>query len=425
MAPSKLTLRSWIGWIAPVGLCLALEIPARAGELWELDPGRWLKKMKRVLVPGPPCEPVRNTASAELLAPEAHPVVLGARRALGIFYQDCDATRLVWDDQSDAAREGLTPIASVYLADRKANLRHLPADKVESYVDWHYALRSLRARSKEEPPTFPKPSCEDVTRIKPPVYGYGSKCPSSKDADGRQVLSLRTDRNSIKDGHWDGIDEKSGASVAAIDCSGLVAFALAAGGAKLDSRQSSAEMVIGTMTLPQHAKSASGCIKTAKMEFPLGLQPGDILNMPAHHVVMVDSVGPDPLGIQKAVDAGNCDSISRDSFDFTLIHSGSAGDLGPARVSARFKTSPNATAGVMGSGIENNLISMARKVCSRKLAGVGEGLVASQVGSANGLVFSVYRHQSDRPECLMSAAERPRLEGEQCLDADQCDLGFQ
>lgn len=407
-----------------MGLSLLVSTSGHSGELWELDPGKWIQKARQILMPGPRCEPVRNMAAVEDLAPEAHPVVLGARKALGIFYQDCDATRLVWDERSDAAREGLSPVTSVYLPERKANMRHLPADKVESYVDWHYALRSLRARSKEVPPGYPNGSCEDVTRARPPMYGYGSKCPSAKDSEGHQVLDLRVDRSKVKDGSWDGIDEKSGAPVAAIDCSGLVAFSLAAGGAKLDASQASAEMMVGTMTLPTFAKSPTGCIKTAKFDFPQGLRPGDILNMPAHHVVMVDSVGPDPLGIQKAVEAGNCDSISRDSFDFTLIHSGSAGDLGPARVSARFKLSPGATSGVMGTAIENNLVSMARKVCQRKLAGVGEGLVASQVGTANGLVFSVYRHQSERPECLMSPAERPRIEGEQCLEANQCDLGF-
>jgi len=381
----------------------AVEVPAQTLEAFNSHLG----SAAQTCAPPP-------RAQASGVQPPVHPLVLGARRTLGVFFQDCEAASRVWDEASDQGRKGSSPVT--HQCEGKLTLRCLAKSKYDDYGDWHYALRGLDKRT--QPPFPQKPYCEDVTRSRPSIYGYGSKCSSPRSEGGLSFLNVRECRNSRHDGSGDGILDGAGGSIAAIDCSGFVGVSLAAAGLNLSPDASKAEVGIGTGRFSEFSTRRGGCLEEARLKIPGGIEAGDILNLAGHHVVLVDQVGPDPLGIERALARGNCDSISRDSFNFTIAHSGSYGDLGPARVSARFRM-PGAKSGAMGSGIENNLVDLARKACLAAGKGGANATVAGGAGS-----FMTYRHRGDIAGCVMPENRRFRLKGEECLTQNGCNLNF-
>ncbi|MFN7684462.1 MAG: hypothetical protein ACK5QT_03515 [Oligoflexia bacterium] len=351
---------------------------------------------------------------------QTHSLALSARKLLGVYFQDCEAAKKVWTAEILAVQRK-SPIERVERG--SITVRSLSEKKREDYLNWHYALSGLKGR--KSPPYPQHESCSHVfenTKAPLPIYGYGAKCETDFCWNPKEsTMDLRADRNRRKDGDVDGVDEtKNGAPLAAIDCSGFVAASFAAAGLKMTPKAWPPELVVGTGKFPEYV--GQGCIEVATIEYPKGIREGDVVNVSRNHVVIIDSVGPDPLGIQKA--GGNCDRISASSLDFTVTHSGSAGDLGPARFDAKLEVPAGTVA--MGSKLRNGLLDMARRVCRaevEKAQGKASGkAVSGQEGS-----FSVLRHRSDRKECRIDPQGKGekaiRLKGQECLEKSSCELG--
>jgi hypothetical protein len=324
----------------------------------------------------------------------------------------------VWSRETDLGRKGVSPVHS--RKEGELRIRSLKTENFGKYADWHYAFRGLAGRAQ---PPFPAPGCVDVTRERPPIYGFGSKSSIVVEKGKSEKLEVRACRNTMRNGDADGIGDRAGGSVSAIDCSGFVSASLIAAGLNLTPHASRSTPDLGTGRFSEFTTRKGGCLEVGSIQAPGGIRAGDILNLAGAHVVLVDRVGPDPLGIQKAMTENDCDSISRDSFDFTIAHSGSFGDLGPARIDAKMALRKGG-GGPMGSGMEEALVQLAILTCEKSLREKNPSAEVSSASLKKFPKFTSYRHDSSIPGCMKSASERARLVGESCLEKNRCDLNF-
>lgn len=144
----------------------------------------------------------------------------------------------------------------------------------------------------------------------------------------------------------------SGTSALGIDCSAYVSAAVAAGGLRYKPglenkaiyiRQNSSKFI--------NAKNSGfTCFNNATMTPTTSLQPGDIVGVNGH-VVIVDTVGADPFGLKRLSSANDCSSLSTTYFDFTVSQSSpSKGGIGLNKYIAKdyLRESTKMTAAFMG-----------------------------------------------------------------------------
>ena len=158
----------------------------------------------------------------------------------------------------------------------------------------------------------------------PGIYDYGGK----PYAESGRIDTLNLFRNA-----------GTGSKELGIDCSGFVYTALASAGLKL--KKTGRLKAIGVygvsasmMKNPQN--NGLTCLNEVIFTPTQSLRPGDILAS-SGHVFLIDSTGPDPLGIGQITKIENCDDqhISPFDFDFTLIQSDpSKGGIGLNRMKA-------------------------------------------------------------------------------------------
>lgn len=129
-----------------------------------------------------------------------------------------------------------------------------------------------------------------------------------------------------------------------------------------------------------------------------------MVNVAGNHIIMIDSISEDPLGIKARAENNSCASLSIADFDFTYIHSGAMkGSYGPSRVHSSTHN---------GGTIFNNLLVTARAQCQRLARGNSDNVSARSLNGTS--TFGILRHDSLNPECRLP--ERVQLEGEECVE---------
>lgn len=347
---------------------------------------------------GPPsaiCEPTQGDV-ANSSGSTASDLTFGARKVLGIFFQDCQALQKKIEDK--------TVVFDNVSRDRSGRRELDDLDRGQ-YITSHYALRGLRQRQSSSDPAqvYPQRGCRSVLGA-PPIYAYGAK-PLANSKEMRLLADISALRNRA---FRNGVTARSSA-VTGLDCSGLVGASFAAAGLRFTA--DSDNYLTSTHEIAELTHKSSSCISPARLD-PSGVQPGDIINFFGHHVVIVDHAGPDPLGITKVK---NCDEITPAVFDFTYIHSGSIGSFGPSRVDAKFHSRRDRETTLM-----NNVVKHAIKLCkkSRTSNDSSEPLLAN-----NPRGFGILRHLGDKKRgCVVAQSKRIKLEGEDCLNG--CKLDF-
>ncbi|MCO4793748.1 MAG: hypothetical protein KC493_08555, partial [Bacteriovoracaceae bacterium] len=255
-----------------------------------------------------------------------------------------------------------------------------------AYVNSHKVLKELR--NDESYPSGPQ--CRDATKT-PPVFGYGSRKIPSRNTGMVKIFSKGS-----------GVARTSKAA-AGIDCSSFISNALGAQGLKV-SKTSGPFTSHTTRSFHAQANKSNSCLKHAKVTPDDAIRPGDMINVSSSHIVMVDSVGDDPLGIKKYSATGNCNGINPREFDFTYVHSGAIrNSYGPSRVKANVHS---------GGTMWNNLRVLAVKLCQKKVAQDNAIRDSRMVGMSTR--FSLIRHQSNDPQCISD--KRIKIEGEDCIN---------
>ena len=189
----------------------------------------------------------------------------------------------------------------------------------------------------------PLPTCHDVQAL-PSIYDYGGKPYAS--TSNEKVLNLFRNAG-------------TGSSDLGIDCSALVYTSYAAVGLKFKKESAlKATLVNGVSStmLTEPQKNGLTCLDHAKFTAKSNMQPGDIIAIKGH-VVMVADVGNDPLGIDSITSVSQCRSsnISIGKFNFTIFQSSpEKGGIGVNRMKASYYLSSLST---MGRGMIDHAVN--------------------------------------------------------------------
>ncbi|WP_127717931.1 hypothetical protein [Halobacteriovorax sp. HLS] len=319
----------------------------------------------------------------------SNPASKGARTVLASFYQSCAAI----DNVITSRVNTLKGVTSVRVADGKCGVKSRRIRKIydrDAFIKSHIVLSKL-----DNDPSYPGPGCIDKRKA-PPVYGYCST--TNVNSKGEAKLSQK----------GMGV-AKSSLPASGIDCSAFISLALGSQGLKVSKTDDKFKRYTTTGFAGAAQSSKNSCLKSPVFSEEKSIIPGDIINYRASHVVMIDAVGEDPLGIDKFSKTSNCGAITIDAFDFTYIHSGlTGGNYGPSRVHVSAHNGSSST-------MFNNLVQLARKACAKKVKGEKELGSASKLHSSNAR-FGLLRHQSDDPRCRTD--KKVKIEGQSCID--QC-----
>ena len=232
-------------------------------------------------------------------------------------------------------------------------------------------------------------NCMDMRKM-PVIYNYGGRPIIQATASGRYVVDLFKMQIGSGDSREDGID-----------CSGFVATALAAAGIRLHAGvdfNPDDISNIDTYQFMEPQQNGFSCLQKASMGVNGSLRAGDIVVKPGH-MVLVDSVGQDPLAFNSIKEAAACDKISSDDFDFVMMQSSSTKDgLGLNKY--------------VGSDLldniddfKNGLLLFARQACRARLQG--------KVVYPNDRNIQVLRVR-ESPECVQQPVY---LTGQSCVQA--------
>ncbi|TNF26718.1 MAG: hypothetical protein EP319_13190 [Deltaproteobacteria bacterium] len=343
---------------------------------------------------------------------DQYPAAKGARMVMATFFQSCKAMDLQVSSPEQIRTSGIRSAETSRLENGSVvTRRKREVTNLEHYVNSHYLLSELNNRKSND--QYPGPQCTDSTLI-PPIYGYGAKADTRNDeinlfstrGMGNSSCTRQANRSTAASTEWtQGVDCDS-ASVTAIDCSGLVSMALMSQGLRFWPKGNDDNKTGGgTSTLKGIAQNANSCIAPPELTVDNFIQPGDMLNRSGSHIVMVDVVGEDPMGIKKvlASEDKNCASISMDDFDMTFIHSGATGNMGPARIHTK------ALANNPG-GFWNGFVAEARRACEKfKKNEAFKTGTSARVG--------ILRHKSDNPECKNDPEDIPKMKGSECVQS--------
>ena len=220
-------------------------------------------------------------------------LVYGARKVMVTAYQSCSADEKAPIEESTPDVKGIRIVGTH--SDGIGKKREI--SDLRSVQQTNYYLQNLGQSS----------SCQDV-RENPLIYDYGGK--PYVTAEERSSLNLFKNMG-------------SGTSVLGIDCSGFVFASVAAGGLKLHPlKKLKAILVTGINSRMYMDPEANGmpCFSKVKMGVSGTLKPGDVVAIPGH-VLIIDSIGADPFGIQKISSSEKCASLNYRNFNFNVAQS--------------------------------------------------------------------------------------------------------
>lgn len=338
--------------------------------------------------PSNPCEGFEDSYGNAMLGDgQIHPAAFGARKVLATMFQSCAALTEVIDGSKRSFKVSgvrAVPRSEQPASERRSDIKYKrKIHNTSAYVSTHPVLSKLK-----NDPSYPGDKCTDVTK-RPPVYGYGSRKYPNKEG----VINLSSSGEGVL---------KSSQPAAGIDCSAFISTALGVQGLKV-TKSSGPWEDNGTSTFRDKLDKKNSCLKSAKFDPEQSVVPGDMINVSGSHIVMIDAVGDDPLGIKKYAASGNCDQITVKDFDFTYIHSGNINNsIGPSRVHISLH---------QGGTMWTNLESVAIKSCYNLLS-KKEGHYSTK-GLANSSRFAIMRHNTADPACVSD--RRVKLKNEDCV----------
>lgn len=277
----------------------------------------------------------------------------GARQLMATMYQSCQAPSIV---VPNTANMNASPVGG-----KPRHLRN--RDMVSRYLNYNPYLANRSSVA---------PGCFDVLK-QPPIYGYGAK-------PGISGGKINLHENQAVRPHCvtSGVSCRS-QPVSGIDCSGFVTGALRRMGLNMFPGEKFHPDNINTAALNTNARRRNSCLRFTEADKDVSIVPGDIINIGSNHVIMVEKIGPDPLGLKKHLRNNSCGRLSKNDFDFEFLHSGALAHFGVARV----HSSHPEIAGFMES-LEVKVRQACNNIKNRRTS------VLARSTASNGL--SVFRH---------------------------------
>lgn len=280
----------------------------------------------------------------------------GARQLMATMYQSCQAPNIV---VPNTANMNASPVGGQPRHLRNRNM-------VSRYLNYNPYLANRASVA---------PGCFDVLK-QPPIYGYGAK-------PGIRGGSINLHENQATRPHCvtSGVSCRS-QPVSGIDCSGFVTGALRRMGLNMFPGEKFIPDNINTAALNTNARRSNSCLRFTEANKDISIVPGDIINIGSNHVIMVEKIGSDPLGLKKHLRNNTCGRLSKNDFDFEFLHSGALAHFGVARVHS---SHPEMT------GFMESLEVKVRQACNN-IKNRNKSVLARSTVS-NGL--SVFRHAGD------------------------------
>lgn len=310
-------------------------------------------------------------------------LVTAARKVLGTVYQSCQAVELIVDHNTPQIKE-LPRQQGVLVSDQD----------LKNYIQGHYVLSHIKEKNKQ---------CTDALSP-PPIYALGAK---PKVHQGEiELLSYDLSQPGCLD-LWCPAKGCSGNGVSCesvpvrgMDCSGFLAATFAVAGYKFSTDrniQYSSPFFGGTTLINTLSQLKSSCLQRQDADQFMALQSGDIINMAGSpgHVVMIENLGPDPLGQMKK----NCLEIGINDLDFSFLQSGQPWGVSRVHINSYRKKK------ILPLWIKN-LIKFAQEACLDKKT---QNNQSRQISES----FSILRHVGDtKVGCIEKSL---KLENEECL----------
>ncbi len=221
----------------------------------------------------------------------------GLHRVLATAYQTCDVLQTEPVSSKTPNLQGIKVISEPHKSGRGRQRVYQDIQKIFQSNPYYALNNSIRE------------GCFDNAR-QPLIYDFGGKPNVTTDANSK--LDLFTNAG-------------SGTNVLGIDCSGFIFSAIARGGLKLAPNKTlKAVLVHGTSArmFKNPSKNGMTCFDSVVDIKATTIQPGDIIASDGH-IVMVDRVGDDPLGLKRAKKATECNPtvLTSNGFDFTVSQS--------------------------------------------------------------------------------------------------------
>ena len=222
-----------------------------------------------------------------------HPAVYGGLKALATAYQSCDVGNSMPLDHTIGDVQGIKITGDA--ADHIGSLRVI--SDLPALISTHPYLSHY---------TKPKASCFDVLKS-PLIYDYG----------GRPLVT--------SNGTYDFFKDSGGTSVLGTDCSGFVYMAFTTAGLRIKRDVQTKAMTIYGITSHHFfdpKNNGLSCFDYVKFKGKDTIRPGDVLAK-LGHVILIDTVGPDPFGVSGITRIEDCriENMSSSRFDFTVLQS--------------------------------------------------------------------------------------------------------
>lgn len=321
----------------------------------------------------------------QVVAATSKNAITGAYRVMASIYQSCHVLNLPpihlgRDDEMSRF------VQRVSARGQRGKARVVSNGNLENVASSHYYLKDAPASNN--------PACRDM-RDTPPLYYFGGR-PTVQ--NGELNIFAKAPR-------------RGGAQTVGLDCSGFVSSAFTVSGLKLTPSTRSASENVATSASLARFNERNSCFTRPGFTKDQTLMSGDVVAWNGH-TFMIDKVGRDPFGIEKAKANGRFPhSISgcsryqpaKSDLDFTLIQSTGAGNLPAMRIEAK---------NYGGQSIRSYL-NMSIQACRAQFAN-SEGQT-TVVRPGNRTPVALLRHKgSSDPRCSFATNQIPRLAGEQC-----------
>lgn len=295
-------------------------------------------------------------------------VYWGADKALAVAYQSCATAAQSPMTTATPDLQGITVLGQNGLG----TIRKITG--LAQFLSSNYYYQNFNLQQ----------SCRDV-RTAPMIYNYGGKPATTSAATSALDFFTKT---------GEGVSPELG-----IDCSGYVFSSIATAGLRLSpGTQLKAVLVHGVNSTMFMNPSSNGmsCLQKVSMGLSGTLKAGDILAQNGH-VVVIDRVGADPLGILSATNDSQCDAITSAKFDFIIAQSSSSkGGIGINKYIGRDYLLEDST---FKSGLE----AYAHQACHARFASKDVAVQSS--------VIQVVRHKLTS-DCIQKPVA---LAGEACV----------
>jgi len=296
----------------------------------------------------------------------------------------------------------------------------------------------------------------------PPLYQYGGKA-SFGEAVHHEVASRKS---------YDGKTKSTTTTqyaVSGVDCSFFVFQSMERAGLNYyPNKAARYQATVGLATLGEKTKTGERLDCFDRVESQGGIRPGDLMVVSGVHVVMVDTVGPDPFGIHEMIEgesawnytssipqatfeeirAGKsklsqaaqftyldrlanllCSDLDPAQFKLTIIHSSPNGN----GVGIQREKACSATSGGVGLGRASSLLSVlklkAKAECIRTLKQKWDAFAQGYQAAPHAVMDDIRRSDlvSGGGKVLRHASNEPGCRGYPPFDpamncADCCDL---